>query len=347
MSSREHTRDGMDYHRSGPAARVDPGHDVSPAQWTGAVDCRYSPSPSNGSTGAMRSTGCASRRAMPWTYRKNNRPIRVSERVCRAGRSTNERGSVVSWAVSRPVSCDHLPNRSLNRRSHAKPPGLPEHLSPSRRTRGGTRGGRGTAHRARALRRRRGGAERHRPRHGAALAACTCRDRLPRRGLALSHPRAHERPVPNREPRNPQPRRPHQQDPDRTQPGLRRAAGVLRPRAARAPHREDARARPARRHAPEPGAGGRRSRIAPRPARGSTPATIARRSTPPPPAGASTGRRSCPATARTQSPASAKSGSESPPRPCGRSCSTRSGSRASFPGASRSLRRTATATKAT
>ena len=50
------------------------------------------------------------------TYRKNNRPIRVSERVCRTGRSTNERGSVVPWAVSWAVSCDHLPNRPLNRR---------------------------------------------------------------------------------------------------------------------------------------------------------------------------------------------------------------------------------------
>ena len=119
------------------------------------------------------------------TYRKNSRPIRVSERVCRAGRSTNELGSVVPWAVSRPVSCDHLPNRPLNHRSHAKPPGLPEHIYPSRRARGGTRGGRGTAHRARALRRRRGGAARHRPRRGAALAACTCRDRLPRRGREL------------------------------------------------------------------------------------------------------------------------------------------------------------------
>ena len=123
-------------------------------------------------------------------YRKNNRPIRVSERVCRAGRSTNEQRSVVSWAVSRPVSCDHLPYRPLNRRSHAKRPGLPEHLSPSRRTRGGTRGGRGTAHRARALRRRRGGAARHRPRRGAALAACTCRDRLPRRGRGAFVPKS-------------------------------------------------------------------------------------------------------------------------------------------------------------
>ena len=86
------------------------------------------------------------------------------------------------------------PQGPLNRRSHAKPPGLPEHLSPSRRTRGGTRGGRGTAHRAQALRRRRGGAARHRPRRGAALAACTCRDRLPRRGRGALDARGRHRP---------------------------------------------------------------------------------------------------------------------------------------------------------
>ena len=34
------------------------------------------------------------------TYRKTNRPIPVSERVCRAGRSMCDQGSVVSWPVS-------------------------------------------------------------------------------------------------------------------------------------------------------------------------------------------------------------------------------------------------------